>query len=150
MPGVQGNEIADGLARDGSGRGFLEPEPVLGVSRRDIQNTHSRWLNSQHSASWNDPSSTLRQARELISRPNRSNRVKLSSLNRTQSRVVTGFLTGHNTLRKHLFLLGLADSPVCRGRGMKETSAHVNARPGPHSDICIWAPSFWNQGTLRA
>jgi hypothetical protein len=34
--GVRGNEIADGLARDGSGRGFLGPEPVLGVSRRDI------------------------------------------------------------------------------------------------------------------
>jgi hypothetical protein len=48
------------------------------------------------------------------------------SLNRIQSRVVTGFLTGHNTLRRHLFLLGLADSPVCRGCGMKEeTSAHV-------------------------
>jgi hypothetical protein len=43
-----------------------------------------------------------------------------------QSRVVTGFLTGHNTLRRHLFLLGLADSLVCRGCGMKEeTSAHV-------------------------
>jgi hypothetical protein len=27
---VRGNEIADGLARDGSGRGFLGPEPVLG------------------------------------------------------------------------------------------------------------------------
>jgi ribonuclease HI len=45
--GVRGNEIADGLARDGSGRGFLGPEPVLGVSRRDIQDRHSRWLNSQ-------------------------------------------------------------------------------------------------------
>jgi hypothetical protein len=45
--GVQGNEIADGLARDGSGWGFLGPEPVLGVSRRDIQSRHGRWLNSQ-------------------------------------------------------------------------------------------------------
>jgi ribonuclease HI len=42
--GVRGNEIADGLARDGSGRGFLGPEPVLGVSRRDTQNRHCRWL----------------------------------------------------------------------------------------------------------
>jgi hypothetical protein len=46
-------------------------------------------------------------------------------LNR-QSRVVTGFLTGHNTLRRHLFLLGLANSPVGRGCSIKEeTSAHV-------------------------
>jgi hypothetical protein len=69
---------------------------------------------------------TLRQARELISGPRLSNRVKFLSFNRTQSRVVTGFLTGHNTLRRHLFLLGLANSPVCRGCGVKEeTSAHV-------------------------
>jgi hypothetical protein len=41
-------------------------------------------------------------------------------------RVVTGFLTGHNTLRRHLFLLELANSPLCRGCGVKEeTSAHV-------------------------
>jgi hypothetical protein len=124
--GVQGNEIADGLARDGSGQGFLGPEPDLGVSRRDIQNRHGCWLNSQHCASWNDPSNTFRQTRELISGPSRSNRAKFLSLNRTQSRAVTGFLTGHNTLRRHLFLLGLANSPVCRGCGMKEeTSAHV-------------------------
>jgi hypothetical protein len=60
-------------------------------------------------------SSTLRQARELISGPRRSNRAGLLSLNRIQSRVVTGFLTGHNTLRRHLILQGLADSPVGRG-----------------------------------
>jgi hypothetical protein len=150
--GVWGNEIADGLARDGSGQGFLGPEPVLRVSRQDIQNRHSSWLNSQHCASWNDPSGTLRQARELISGPSRSNRAKFLSLNRTQSRVVTCFLTRHNTLRRHLFLLGLANSPVCRGCGMKEeTSAmfYVNVRPGPHSDMSIWAPSFWNQGTSK-
>jgi hypothetical protein len=62
----------------------------------------------------------------IISGPSRSNRAKLLSLNRTQSKVVTGFRTGHNTLRRHLFLLGLVDSPVCRGCGMKEEiSAHV-------------------------
>ena len=42
------------------------------------------------------------------------------------SRVVTGLLTGHNTLRRHLYLLGLLDRPLCRKCGVKEkTSAHV-------------------------
>jgi hypothetical protein len=124
--GVRGNEITDGLARDSSGRGFLGPEPVLGVSRRDIQNRHSHWLNSQHCASWSDLGSTLRQARELISGPSLSNRVKFLSFSRTRSKVVNGFLTGHNALKRHLFLLGLANSPVCRGCGIKDkTSAHV-------------------------
>jgi len=34
--GVQGNEIADELARGGSVLKFVGPEPALGVSRRDI------------------------------------------------------------------------------------------------------------------
>jgi len=36
------------------------------------------------------------------------------TFNRIQSRVVIGLLTGHNTLRRHLCLLGLLDSPLCR------------------------------------
>jgi len=43
-----------------------------------------------------------------------------------QSRVVTGLLTGHNTLRRHLYLLGLLDSPLCRKCGVgEENSAHI-------------------------
>jgi len=52
--------------------------------------------------------------------------IKLLSFNRTQSRVVTGLLTGHNTLRRHLYLLGLPDSPLCRKCGVEEeTSANI-------------------------
>ena len=41
-------------------------------------------------------------------------------------RVVTGLLTGHNTLRRHIYLLGLFNSPLCRWCGAGEgTSAHV-------------------------
>ena len=48
------------------------------------------------------------------------------TFNRFQSRVVTGLLTGHNTLRRHLHLLGLHDSPLCRKCGVREeTSAHI-------------------------
>ena len=48
------------------------------------------------------------------------------TFNRNQARAVTGLLTGHNTLRRHLHLLGLLDSPLCRKCGKKEeTSAHI-------------------------
>jgi len=48
------------------------------------------------------------------------------TFNRIQSRVVTGLLTGHNTLRRHLYLLGLFDSPLCRKCGVgEETLAHI-------------------------
>jgi len=48
------------------------------------------------------------------------------TFNRIQSRAVIGLLTGHNTLRRHLYLPGLHDSPLCRKCGAgEETSAHI-------------------------
>jgi hypothetical protein len=124
--GVRGNEIANGLARGESALRNLGAEPALGVSRYDIKETLSRWLISQHWASWRYLGNTLRQARELILGLCPDSRIKLLSFNRNQSRVVTGLLTGHNTLRRHICLLGLLDSPLCRKCGVKkETSAHI-------------------------
>ena len=69
---------------------------------------------------------TQRQARELISGPCLGAKARFLSFNRTQSRAVTGLLTGHNTLRRHLHLTGLSDSPLCRRCGAEdETSAHI-------------------------
>jgi hypothetical protein len=43
-----------------------------------------------------------------------------------KSRIDTGLLTGHNTLRRHHYIMGLNDSPLCRRCGTEEeTSAHV-------------------------
>ena len=48
------------------------------------------------------------------------------TFNRIQSRANIGLLTGHNTLWRHLYLLGLHDSPLCRKCGVaEETSAHI-------------------------
>jgi hypothetical protein len=51
---------------------------------------------------------------------------------------VTGLLTGHNTVRRHLYIMGLIDSPLCRRCGTEdETSAHVLCvcvKPWLHSD----------------
>jgi hypothetical protein len=66
------------------------------------------------------------KARELISGPCLGAKDKFLSFNRTQSRAVTDLLTGHNTLRRHLHLTGLSDSPLCRRSGAEdETSAHI-------------------------
>jgi hypothetical protein len=51
---------------------------------------------------------------------------RLLSFNRTQSRVGTGLLTGHNTLRRHLDIMGLYNYPICRKCGTEEeTSVHI-------------------------
>jgi hypothetical protein len=117
----------------------------LGVSKRDLSSQSGRWLVNQHQRIWRDLGRSQRQARELISGPSWGTRAKFLSFSREQSRVVTGLLTGHNTLCRHLHLMGLRDSltghntlcrhlhltglrdsPLCRKCGAEdETSAHI-------------------------
>jgi hypothetical protein len=67
-----------------------------------------------------------RQAQELIYGPNLATGARLLSFNRTQSMVVIGLLTGHNTLRRHLHIMGLSNNPNCRKCGTEdETSVHI-------------------------
>jgi hypothetical protein len=89
----------------------------------------NRWLVNQHWGRWRSLRDTQRQARELISGPCLGTKARLLSFNMIRSRAVTGFLTGHNTLRRHLHLMGLTDSPLCRKCGAEdETSAHILCR----------------------
>ena len=75
---------------------------------------------------WRDPCSTQRQAPELISGPNLATRARLLSFNRARSRVINDLLTGHNTMRRYLYLMGLSNNPICRKCGTEEvTSVHV-------------------------
>jgi hypothetical protein len=80
-------------------------------------------MEKQHLAWWDGPCSTQRNARDLISAPNLAAGARLLSFNRTQSRVVIGLLTGHNILRRHLHILVLCDSPICRKCGTGEVSS---------------------------
>jgi hypothetical protein len=124
--GVRGNETADRLARSGSGQRFTGPEPFLGISRQTIRRKVKGWIGRQHLALWREPCGTQRQARELISGPNLAIGARILSFNRTQSRAVIGLLTGHNTLRRHLHVMGLSNDPTCRKCGTEEvTSVHV-------------------------
>jgi hypothetical protein len=83
-------------------------------------------IENKHLALWRGPRSTRRQARELISGPDLATGARLLSFNRTQTRVVTGLLTGHNTLRRHLHIMRLCNDPMCRKFGTEEeTSVHI-------------------------
>jgi hypothetical protein len=127
--GVRGNGTANELVRNGSASGFVGLEPALGVSRQDLQNKIGCWFGNQHWRHRQNLGNTQQQAHELILVPCWDTKVRLLSFNRIQSRVVTGLLTGHNTLRRHLHLLRLTDSPLCRKCvADDEISAHVLCR----------------------
>jgi hypothetical protein len=96
------------------------------VSRQVLRNKISRWLRNQHRRCWQDLGNFQRQARELIFGPCRGTRIRFITFSRIQSWVVTGLLTGHKTVRRHLHLMRLADSPLCRKCGAEdETSVHI-------------------------
>jgi len=105
---------------------FAGPEPSLWVSRKSIRRKVRCWLDNQHWARWRGLDITQRQARELILGPSPSAETSFLSFHRTQSRVMIGLLAGHNTLRKHFYLMGLTNSPLCRRWGVEDkTSAHI-------------------------
>jgi hypothetical protein len=98
----------------------------VNISRQCIRRKIQCWLERQHLVRWQGLAGTFRQARELTSGPRIAAKTTLLSFNRAQSRVVIGLLTGQNTLRRHLHIMGLLDSPLCRKCGAgEETSAHV-------------------------
>jgi hypothetical protein len=67
--------------------------------------------------------STQRRAWELILGPSPVMKAWLLSFNRTQSRVVGGLLTRHNTLRRHLYIMGFSNNPTCRKCGIEEETS---------------------------
>ena len=108
---VCGNENADELPEEGTVDQFAGPELALEVSRQNIRKNIKRWMDKQHMAMWCGLVTTQRQAQKFISGPNPTAKTRLLSFNRTQSRVSTGLLTGHNTLRRHLHIMGPNNSP---------------------------------------
>jgi hypothetical protein len=51
---------------------------------------------------------------------------QLIKLSRNNLRLITGILTGHCNFNKHLFIIGITDSPLCRAsRETEETVIHV-------------------------
>jgi hypothetical protein len=98
----------------------------VGVSRQCIRRKIQCWLDRQHLVQWWGLAGTTRQPQELILGPHVAAKTTLMSFNRVQSRVVTGLPTGHSTLRRHLHIMGLMDSPLCMKCGAgEETSDHV-------------------------
>jgi hypothetical protein len=56
-----------------------------------------------------------------------TNKTRLLPFNRTQSRVITGLLIGHNTPRRNLYIIGLIDSPVFRGGNLSPRLCECDA-----------------------
>jgi len=150
--GVWGNETTTKLTRDSSVQNFVGPEPSLEVSRQNIKRKIKCCVDNKHLVMWFSLGSTQRQAQKLISGPSLSTKTRYIFFNRTHSGVVIGLLTRHNTLRRHLHLLGLTNIPLCRRCwAEEETSAHILCECETLTSLRLsyLAPFSWTQRILR-
>jgi len=88
----------------------------------------------------------------MISFPGPTAKTRLLFFSWTQSRVVTGLLTGNNILGRHLHFMGLRFNPLCRRCGTEEeTSIHFSCECETLISIrhAYWVPFFWTQKMLR-
>jgi hypothetical protein len=129
--GIDGNEMAHQLARQGSSHPFIGPEPALGISAKIAREVIRGWMNRKHIEYWQFIHGQ-RQAWGFLKGPSARRAGELLSLSRNQLRILTRLFTGHCHLKGHLFKLGLVDSPKCdRCKQASETASHVlgNVRP---------------------
>jgi hypothetical protein len=123
--GIDGNEKADQLARQGSSRPFIGPKPALGICAKIARKVIRGWTNRKRTEYWQSIQGQ-RQTRDFLKGPSARRAGELLNLNRNQLRILTGLFTGHCHLKGHLFKLGLVDSPECdRCKQASETASHV-------------------------
>lgn len=120
--GLEGNEIADELARLASATSLIGPEPYCGVNWSTITSLIRETEYTDRLRLWDD-SEGLRQSKLLINPFSYKN-----LLERTKSdiRLLTGFLSGHFKLNYHLCKMNLTTSALCRlCLEDDETTTHV-------------------------
>lgn len=123
--GSLGNDAADELARRGSETQVEGPAPFLPLPfsqlrtwiRQHTQNLHNdRWIRA----------TDCRQSRAAIPAATPRLTRRLMNLQRQDLKIIIGTLTGHCPLNKHLYNIGITDSPLCRGcLTEEESAAHV-------------------------
>jgi hypothetical protein len=123
--GIDGNEIADQLARQGSSHPFIGPENALGISAKVARGVIRDWTSTKDEEHWQSICGQ-KQAKGFLKKPCARKYDELLNLSRNQLRIMTGLLTGHCHLKGHLFKLGLVNSPECnRCKQASEAASHV-------------------------
>ena len=120
---ILGNETADMLAQNGAESEYVSPEPFCGVSLNHMKTELRNELLSHAMQHYRNTLPGMMHAKIFIPSHSRKRTEDLLRLNRKQIRVVTGLLTGHLNLRKHLHRIGKVNDDICRL--CNETAEHL-------------------------
>jgi hypothetical protein len=112
------NEEADKLARQVSATPLLGSEPALGIPKCLAREAIKNWTENQHYNAWKNLPGH---------RPCKKRADDLLKLGRHQLKMVVVILTGHASVKGHLYIMGLLDGdPTCRFcRKETETVQHI-------------------------
>lgn len=110
--GIAGNERADDLARLGSGKEFVGPEPALPISPSWMKRKISSWADSAHKVIWENLGS-CRQTKLFLKEPCRKVSKFLLDHSKQNCSILVRALTGHCKLNYHMKTLQLAESFAC-------------------------------------
>jgi hypothetical protein len=112
--GIPGNEEADNLARQASAMPLLGPQPALGIPRCSAREANKNWTEYQHHIAWEDLPGH-RHGKLFIGRPCKRRAEDVLKLSRHQLKTAVAVLTGHASVRRHLYIMGQFDGdPACR------------------------------------
>lgn len=123
--GIEGNEIADQLAKKGAESCFIGPEPAVGVSKQTCRQEIRDWLERKQTEQWRS-AWALNHSKKFIKAPSKKTAKEVLLYEKRTLKTIVEMITGHCRLMKHLHTLGIKPEPDCRKCGMEEETAfHV-------------------------
>ena len=105
----------------------LGPEPSAGISASTIRSSTRSWAVQEQNRLW-QALPKCRQAKLSLNKLDKSLACFALSLSKKDLRILSGLLTGHADLNRHLQIMGLGDEAICSVcQEEEETSIHFIA-----------------------
>ena len=119
---IHGNEMADKLAKAGVSTTTIGPEPLLKAPSSFFKGLITKWKRTTFENHWKSIE-YARHSKNCININARNSRT-IISLSRRNIKRLTSILTGHCYLNKHMYTIGLTNSPRCANCGDIESAEH--------------------------